>query len=89
MRFERLPARRNDSQQSAVRISNAGPIDIELEVLGDASLNKSAGYVTVPSHGSTIIVVLDHAPSDEIELTLEWLNSWQAPKTHAQVNVEL
>ena len=89
VQFERLPARRNDSQQTAVRISNAGPIDIELEVLGDVSLNKSAGYVTVPSHGSTIIVVLDHAPSDEIELKLEWLNSWQAPKTHTRINVEL
>ncbi|MEC7518028.1 MAG: hypothetical protein VYD32_07395, partial [Pseudomonadota bacterium] len=89
VRFERLPARRDDSEQTAVRISNAGPIDIELEVLGDVSLNKSAGYVTVPSHGSTIIIVLDHAPSDEIELTLEWLNSWQAPKTHARINEEL
>ena len=87
--FERLPARRDDSQQTAVRISNAGPIDIELEVLGDVSLNKSAGYVTVPSHGSTIILVLDHAPSDEIELQLEWLNSWRAPKTHAQINRQL
>ena len=89
VRFERLPARRDDSEQTAVRISNAGPIDIELEVLGDVSLNKSAGYVTVPSHGSTIIIVLDHAPRDEIELTLEWLNSWQAPKTHARINIEL
>jgi hypothetical protein len=87
--FERLPARRDDSQQTAVRISNAGPIDIELEVLGDVSLNKSAGYVTVPSHGSTIILVLDHAPSDEIDLQLEWLNSWRAPKTHAQINRQL
>ncbi len=85
VRFERLPARRNDSQQSAVRISNIGPIDIELEVLGDVSLNKSAGYVTVPSQSSTIILVLDHAPSDEIDLQLEWLNSWQAPKTHARL----
>jgi len=87
--FERLPARRDDSQQTAVRISNAGPIDIELEVLGDVSLNKSAGYVTVPSHGSTIILVLDHAPSDEIDLQFEWLNSWRAPKTHAQINRQL
>ena len=85
VRFERLPARRNDDQQTAVRISNAGPIDIELEVLGDVSLNKSAGYVTVPSHGSTIIVVLDHASSDEIDLRLEWLNSWQAPKTNPEL----
>ena len=68
VQFERLPARRDDSQQTAIRISNSGPIDIELEVLGDVSLNKSAGYVTVPSHGSTIIVMLDHAPSDEIDL---------------------
>ena len=89
VRFERLPARRDDSQQTAVRISNAGPIDIELEELGDVSLNKSAGYVTVPSHGSTIILVLDHAPSDEIDLQLEWLNSWQAPKTHAQITRQL
>ncbi|MEC8527883.1 MAG: hypothetical protein VXY71_01440 [Pseudomonadota bacterium] len=89
VQFESLPTRRNDGQQTAVHISNAGPIDIELEVLGDVSLNRSAGYVTVPSHGSTIIVVLDHAPSDEIELALEWLNSWHAPKTHARINVEL
>ena len=87
--FERLPARRNDSQQTAVRISNAGPIDIELEVLGGVSLNKSAGYVTVPAHGSTIIVVLDHSQTDEIDLKLEWLNSWQAPKTHARIDVAL
>ena len=89
VQFERLPARRDDSQQTAIRISNSGPIDIELEVLGDVSLNKSAGYVTVPSHGSTIIVMLDHAPSDEIDLKLEWLNSWQAPKTHASIEVRL
>ena len=89
VRFERLPARRNDSQQTAVRISNAGPIDIELEVLGDVSLNKSAGYVTVPSHGSTVIVVLDHSPNHQIDLELSWLNSWQAPKTHASIEVEL
>lgn len=89
VRFDRLPARRNDSQQTAVLISNAGPIDIELEVLGDVSLNKSAGYVTVPSHGSTVIVVLDHSPNDQIDLELEWLNSWQAPKTHASIAVEL
>ena len=85
VQFERLPARRDDSQQTAIRISNSGPIDIELEALGDVSLNKSAGYVTVPSHGSTIIVMLDHAPSDEIDLKLEWLNSWQAPKTHTRL----
>ncbi|MCH1602085.1 MAG: hypothetical protein L7S57_04495 [Luminiphilus sp.] len=89
VRFERLPARRDDSPQTAVRISNAGPIDIELEVLGDVSLNKSAGYVTAPSHGSTIIMVLDHSPNEVIDLEFEWLNSWQAPKTHAQINVEL
>ena len=89
VQFERLPARRDNSQQTAIRISNSGPIDIELEVLGDVSLNKSAGYVTVPSHGSTIIVMLDHAPSDEIDLKLEWLNSWQAPKTHASIEVRL
>jgi hypothetical protein len=87
--FERLPAGRNDSQQTAVRISNAGPIDIELEVLGDVSLNKSAGYLTVPSHSSTIIMVLDHSPNDQIDLALGWLNSWQAPKTHARIDVEL
>jgi hypothetical protein len=87
--FERLPAHRNDSQQTAVRISNASPIDIELEVMGDVSLNKSAGYVTVPSQSSTTIIVLDHAPSDEIDLKLEWLNSWQAPKTHASIEVRL
>lgn len=89
VRFERLPARRNDSQQTAMRISNAGPIDIELEVLGDVSLNKSAGYVTVPSHGSTVIVVLDHSPNHQIDLELSWLNSWQAPKTHPSIEVEL
>ncbi len=89
VQFERLPARRNDRKQTAVRISNSGPIDIELEVRGDVSLNKSAGYVAVPSHGSTIIVMLDHAPSDEIDLKLEWLNSWQAPKTHASIEVGL
>jgi histidinol phosphatase-like PHP family hydrolase len=83
--FERLRARRNDSQQTAVRISNAGPIDIELEVLGDVSLNKSAGYVTVPSQNSTVIIILDHSPKDEIDLELKWLNSWQAPKTHAHL----
>ena len=85
VRFERLPAHRNDSQQSAVRISNTGPIDIELKVLGDVSLNKSAGYVTVPSQSSMIIVVLDHSPNDTIDLRLEWLNSWHAPKTHARL----
>ena len=85
VRFERLPAQRNDSQQSAVRISNTGPIDIELKVLGDVSLNKSAGYVTVPSQSSMIIVVLDHSPNDTIDLRLEWLNSWHAPKTHARL----
>jgi hypothetical protein len=85
VRFERLRARRNDSQQTAVRISNAGPIDIELEVLGDVSLNKSAGYVTVPSQNSTVIIILDHSPKDEIDLELKWLNSWQAPKTHAHL----
>ena len=89
VRFERLPARRNVSQQTAVRISNADPINIELEVLGDVSLNKSAAYVTVPSHGSIIISVLDHASNESINLELEWLNSWQAPKTHTSIEVGL
>lgn len=70
-------------------IHTKGPIDVELEVLSDVSLNKSAGYITVLSHGSTIIVVLDHLQNDEIELEFEWLNSWQAPKTHASIEVEL
>lgn len=87
--FERLPARRKDSQQAAVRVVNSGPIDIDLEAIGGISLNKSAGVFTVPAKESKIIMVLDHAPERRMNLELEWLNSWQAPKTHARINVPL
>ena len=89
VRFKRLPARRKDSQQAAIRISNTGPIDIELEVLGEVSLNKSAGYVTVPSNSSKIIVVLNHSPTEKIDLELKWLNSLQAPKTQSRISRKL
>ena len=87
--FERLPPRETDSQQTAVRIRNAGPIAIELAVKGDVSLNKSTGYITVPARGSTMVTVLDRAAMEPIALTLAWLNSWQAPKTHAELRISL
>lgn len=87
--FERLPSRRKDRQQSTVRIRNAGPIAIELKVAGNISLNKSVGYITVPAKGATVITVLDRAANEPIDLELVWVNSWQAPKTHASVQISL
>mgnify|MGYP000926484188 FL=1 len=87
--FERLPSRRKDRQQTTVRISNTGPIAIELKVAGNVSLNKSVGYITVPAAGSAIITVLDRAANDPIDLELVWVNSWKAPKTHASVQISL
>ena len=87
--FERLPSRRKDRQQTTVRIRNAGPIAIELRVAGNISLNKSVGYITVPASGATVITVLDRAANEPIDLELVWVNSWQAPKTHASVEISL
>ena len=87
--FERLPSRRKDRQQTTVRIRNAGPIAIELRVDGNISLNKSVGYITVPAKGATVMTVLDRAANEPIDLDLEWVNSWQAPKTHASVQISL
>ncbi len=87
--FERLPSRRKDRQQTTVRIGNAGPIAIELKVAGNISLNKSVGYITVPAKGATVITVLDRAANEPIDLELVWVNSWQAPKTHASVQISL
>lgn len=87
--FERLPSRRKDRQQTTVRIRNAGPIAIELKVAGNISLNKSVGYITVPANGATVITVLDRAANEPIDLELVWVNSWQAPKTHASVQISL
>ena len=87
--FERLPSRRKDRQQTTVRIRNAGPIAIELRVDGNISLNKSVGYVTVPAKGAILMTVLDRAANEPIDLDLEWINSWQAPKTHASVQISL
>ena len=87
--FERLPSRRKDRQQTTVRIRNAGPIAIELRVDGNISLNKSVGYITVPAKGATVITVLDRAANEPIDLELVWVNSWQAPKTHASVQISL
>ena len=87
--FERLPSRRKDRQQTTVRIRNAGPIAIELRVDGNISLNKSVGYITVPAKGATLMTVLDRAANEPIDLDLEWINSWQAPKTHASVQISL
>lgn len=87
--FERLPSRRKDRQQTTVRIRNAGPITIELRVAGNISLNKSVGYITVPAKGATVITVLDRAANEPIDLELVWVNSWQAPKTHASVQMSL
>ena len=87
--FERLPSRRKDRQQTTVRIRNAGPITIELRVAGNISLNKSVGYITVPAKGATVITVLDRAANEPIDLELVWVNSWQAPKTHASVQISL
>ena len=87
--FERLPSRRKDRQQTTVRIRNAGPIAIELKVAGNISLNKSVGYITVPAKGATVITVLDRAANEPIDLELVWVNSWQAPKTHASVQISL
>ena len=87
--FERLPSRRKDRQQTTVRISNTGPIAVELKVAGNVSLNKSVGYITVPATGSAIITVLDRAANDPIDLELVWVNSWKAPKTHASVQISL
>lgn len=87
--FERLPSRRKDRQQTTVRIRNAGPIAIELRVAGNISLNKSVGYITVPAKGATVITVLDRAANEPIDLELVWVNSWQAPKTHASVQISL
>ena len=87
--FERLPSRRKDRQQTTVRISNTGPINVELKVAGNVSLNKSVGYITVPATGSAIITVLDRAANDPIDLELVWVNSWKAPKTHASVQISL
>jgi histidinol phosphatase-like PHP family hydrolase len=87
--FERLPSRRKDRQQTTVRISNTGPIAIELKVAGHVSLNKSVGYITVPAAGSAIITVLDRAANDPIDLELVWVNSWKAPKAHVSVQISL
>ena len=87
--FERLPSRRKDRQQTTVRIRNAGPIAIELKVAGNISLNKSVGYITVPAKGATVITGLDRAANEPIDLELVWVNSWQAPKTHASVQISL
>ena len=87
--FKRLPPRRKDSQQSAVRIRNKGPIDISLEVSGDISLNKSTGFITVPAKSSTVITVLDSSPDREIAFEFIWLNSWSAPKTHQAIKVSV
>jgi histidinol phosphatase-like PHP family hydrolase len=87
--FERLPSRRKDRQQTTVRISNTGPIAVELKVAGNVSLNKSVGYITVPATGSAIITVLDRAANDPIDLELVWVNSWKAPKTHSSVQISL
>ena len=87
--FERLPSRRKDRQQTTVRIRNAGPIAIELRVDGNISLNKSVGYITVPAKGATLMTVLDRAANEPIDLDLVWINSWQAPKTHASVQISL
>ena len=87
--FERLPSRRKDRQQTTVRIRNAGPIAIELRVDGNISLNKSVGYITVPAKGATVMTVLDRAANEPIDLDLVWINSWQAPKTHASVQISL
>ena len=87
--FERLPSRRKDRQQTTVRIRNAGPIAIELRVDGNISLNKSVGYITVPAKGATVMTVLDRAANEPIDLDLEWINSWQAPKTHASIQISL
>ena len=87
--FERLPSRRKDRQQTTVRIRNAGPIAIELRVDGNISLNKSVGYITVPAKGATLMTVLDRAANEPIDLDLEWINSWQAPKTHASIQISL
>ena len=87
--FERLPSRRKDRQQTTVRIRNAGPIAIELRVDGNISLNKSVGYVTVPAKGAILMTVLDRAANEPIDLDLEWINSWQAPKTHASIQISL
>ncbi|MDB2653569.1 hypothetical protein N9Y68_01475 [Luminiphilus sp.] len=87
--FERLPSRRKDRQQTTVRIRNVGPIAIELKVAGNISLNKSVGYITVPANGATVITVLDRAANEPIDLELVWVNSWQAPKTHASVQISL
>ena len=87
--FERLPSRRKDRQQTTVRISNTGPINVELKVAGNVSLNKSVGYITVPATGSAIITVLDRAANDPIDLELVWVNSWKAQKTHASVQISL
>ena len=85
--FKRLPPRRKNSQQIAVRISNKGPIDITLEVIGDVSLNKSAGFITVPAQSSTVVTVLDSFPERNIDFGFIWLNSWSAPKTHQTIKV--
>ena len=85
--FKRLPPRRKNSQQIAVRISNKGPIDITLEVIGDVSLNKSAGFITVPAQSSTVVTVLDSFPERDIDFGFIWLNSWSAPKTHQTIKV--
>jgi hypothetical protein len=87
--FERLPSRRKDRQQTTVRLSNTGPIAVELKVAGNVSLNKSVGYITVPATGSAIITVLDRAANDPIDLELVWVNSWKAPKTHSSVQISL
>jgi hypothetical protein len=87
--FKRLPPRRKDSQQSAVRIRNEGPIDISLEVTGDISLNKSAGFIIVPAKSSTVITVLDSTPEGDIDFEVNWLNSWSAPKTHQAIKVSV
>ena len=87
--FERLPSRRKDRQQTTVRISNTGPIAVELKVAGNVSLNKSVGYITVPAAGSAIITVLDRAANDPIDLELVWVNSWKAPKAHVSVQISL
>ena len=87
--FKRLPPRRKNSQQIAVRISNKGPIDISLEVTGDISLNKSAGFIIVPAKSSTVITVLDSTLEGDIDFEVNWLNSWSAPKTHQAIKVSV
>jgi hypothetical protein len=47
------------------------------------------GYITVPANGATLITVLDRAANEPIDLELVWVNSWQAPKTHASVQISL